>query len=121
MRRETVSGYLKAAGIPVRGRGAAPPSGRRWVRQIRPPRAWYPPTPRPPPGRAPRASPCAPYRDLVTEGLARGAECTLGRAAIQQGHRVVYREAHALLEELADATLDGTRTRCLADLPPYRR
>jgi DNA replication protein DnaC len=40
----------------------------------------------------------------------------LGRAAIQQGHRVVYREAHALLEELADATLDGTRKRYLADL-----
>ena len=40
----------------------------------------------------------------------------LGRAAIQQGHRVVYREAHALLEELADVTLDGTRKRYLADL-----
>jgi DNA replication protein DnaC len=34
----------------------------------------------------------------------------LGRAAIQQqGHRVLYREAHHLLEELADATLDGRR------------
>lgn len=33
----------------------------------------------------------------------------LGRAAIQQGYRVLYREAHTLLEELADATLDGTR------------
>ena len=40
----------------------------------------------------------------------------LGRAAIQQGHRVVYREAHALLEDLADATLDGTRRRYLAEL-----
>lgn len=33
----------------------------------------------------------------------------IGRAAILQGHRVLYREAHALLEELADATIDGTR------------
>ena len=33
----------------------------------------------------------------------------IGRAAIHQGHRVLYREAHSLLEELADATLDGTR------------
>ena len=33
----------------------------------------------------------------------------LGRALIQQGHRVLYREAHRLLEELADATLAGTR------------
>ena len=40
----------------------------------------------------------------------------IGRAAIQQGYRVLYREAHTLLEELADATLDGTRKTYLADL-----
>jgi DNA replication protein DnaC len=40
----------------------------------------------------------------------------IGRAVIQQGYRVVYREAHILLEELADATLDGTRKAYLADL-----
>ncbi len=40
----------------------------------------------------------------------------IGRAAIQQGHRVIYREAHVLIEELADATLDGTRKNYLADL-----
>ena len=33
----------------------------------------------------------------------------IGQAAIQQGYRVLYRETHTLLEELADATLDGTR------------
>jgi len=33
----------------------------------------------------------------------------IGQAAIQQGYRVLYREAHTLLDELADATLDGTR------------
>lgn len=33
----------------------------------------------------------------------------IGRAAILQGHRVLYREAHLLLEELADASIDGTR------------
>ena len=33
----------------------------------------------------------------------------IGRAVIQQGYRVIYREAHTLLEELADATLDGSR------------
>lgn len=32
-----------------------------------------------------------------------------GQAAIQQGHRVLYREAHILIENLADATLDQTR------------
>ena len=40
----------------------------------------------------------------------------IGRAAIQQGYRVVYREAHALIEAIADATLDGTRKTVLADL-----
>jgi len=33
----------------------------------------------------------------------------IGFAVIQQGHRVCYREAHVLLEELADAQLAGTR------------
>jgi DNA replication protein DnaC len=33
----------------------------------------------------------------------------IGHATIQQGYRVLYREAHLLLEELADATLDGKR------------
>jgi DNA replication protein DnaC len=33
----------------------------------------------------------------------------IGQAAIQQGYRVLYRETHILLEELADAVLDGAR------------
>jgi len=33
----------------------------------------------------------------------------IGLAAIQQGYRVLYREAHTLLSEIAEATLDGTR------------
>jgi DNA replication protein DnaC len=40
----------------------------------------------------------------------------LGRTLIQQGHRVLYREAHVLLEELADATLAGTRRERLTKL-----
>jgi len=40
----------------------------------------------------------------------------IGRAAIHRGHRVLYREAHVLLEEIADATLDGTRKDRLAEL-----
>ena len=40
----------------------------------------------------------------------------IGRAAIQQGYRVIYREAHTLLEEIAEASLSGTRKACLADL-----
>jgi DNA replication protein DnaC len=33
----------------------------------------------------------------------------IGHAVIQQDYRVLYREAHVLLEDLADATLDGKR------------
>ena len=40
----------------------------------------------------------------------------IGHAAIQQGYRVVYREAHTLLEELAEATLAETRKAHLAEL-----
>jgi len=40
----------------------------------------------------------------------------IGRAAIQQGYRVIYREAHTLLEELAEATLAGTRKDYLMEL-----
>jgi len=71
VRRETASGYLKAAGIAVRGRGGRPT-------------VWPPakpattgavstdPAPPPPPGRAPSASACEPYRELITEALDRG-------------------------------------------------
>jgi DNA replication protein DnaC len=33
----------------------------------------------------------------------------IAHAAIQQGHRVLYRETHILLEELAEAVVDGSR------------
>jgi len=33
----------------------------------------------------------------------------IGQAAILQGHKVLYRETHILLEEIAEATLDGSR------------
>ena len=40
----------------------------------------------------------------------------IGHAAILQGHKVAYREAHGLLEELNEATLDGTRKECMEAL-----
>ena len=40
----------------------------------------------------------------------------IGFAVIQQGHRVLYREAHVLLEELADAQLAGTRKQYVAQI-----
>jgi DNA replication protein DnaC len=38
----------------------------------------------------------------------------IGLAAILNGHKVVYRETYVLLEEIADATLDGTRKELMA-------
>lgn len=41
----------------------------------------------------------------------------IGRAVISgQGHRVLYREAHQLLEDIAEATIAGERKQHLADL-----
>ena len=84
VRRETISGYLKAAGIAVHGRGrrseskanpaiseavstdlgAKPAITREGAStdSVRPL----------PPGRAPSASACEPYRDIIAEALTRG-------------------------------------------------
>jgi transposase len=83
VRRETISGYLKAAGIAVHGRGrrgeskpkpaiseevstdlGAKPAITNQVSTdpVRPV----------PPGRAPSASACEPYREIIAEALARG-------------------------------------------------
>ena len=40
----------------------------------------------------------------------------IGFAVVQQGHRVLYREAHTLVDELADAQLEGTRKPYLVQL-----
>jgi transposase len=71
VRRETASAYLKAAGIPVRGRGGRatvwPPAKPATTGEVS-----TDPTPPAPPGRAPSASACEPYRELVAEALGRG-------------------------------------------------
>ena len=38
----------------------------------------------------------------------------LGQAAIQQGYRVLYRETHTLLDEIAEASIDGSRKEYVA-------
>jgi len=40
----------------------------------------------------------------------------IGTAVIHQGHQVYYREAHVLIEELMDATLDERRKKHMLDL-----
>jgi DNA replication protein DnaC len=41
---------------------------------------------------------------------------SIGRAAIQQGYRVIYRETHVLLDDLAEAVADGTRREFMESL-----
>ena len=55
--------------------------------------------------RSPRGCVVSRARRHGQESLAQA----IGQAAILQGHKVMYRETHILLEELAEATLDGTR------------
>mgnify|MGYP001615625505 CR=1 FL=1 len=40
----------------------------------------------------------------------------IGLCAIRQGHRVFYREAHTLLEDLAEATLSNSRKALMSEL-----
>ncbi len=85
VRRETASAYLKAAGIPVRDRGGRPqvwPPNPATTMEVStdpgPPKPATPATvstdPGPPsrPGRAPSASACEPYREIIAEALSRG-------------------------------------------------
>jgi DNA replication protein DnaC len=49
---------------------------------------------------------------LKSQGIGTGKSHlaqAIGHAAIQQGYRVLYRETHTLLDELAETTIDGTR------------
>jgi transposase len=82
VRRETISGYLKAAGIPVRGRGRpseakSKPAISREAVSTDSAHVISMPVPQDggpaaPPGRVPSASACEPYRTLIAEALGRG-------------------------------------------------
>ena len=113
VRRETASGYLKAAGVPVRGRGGRP---RDWPPNpaTTPEVSTDPAPPKPAtsgevstdagvrvaPGRAPQASACEPYRELIVDAVRRG------------------RNAMAIWQDLVD---DHGFSGRLRQCPPLRR
>jgi hypothetical protein len=84
VRRETISGYLKAAGIPVPGRGRRSESTPKPAisAQVSTDSGLPKPATRaevstdlapvPQPGRAPSASACEPYRELIERARDRG-------------------------------------------------
>src|SRR4029078_6149535 len=99
VRRETISGYLKAAGIAGRGRDR--PSESKSKPAISPPEVSTdssPPNPAarvevstdsgaiPRPGRAPSASACEPYRELIAEALGRGRNAMAIWQDLVDGH-----------------------------------
>ncbi len=113
VRRETISGYLKAAGIAVRGPGR--PIEGKAKPAIAPPEVSTDPDPSNPaispevsidsespkpaispevatdlravrPGRAPSASACEPYRELIADALARGRNAMAIWQDLVDGH-----------------------------------
>src|SRR5215207_2157908 len=64
--RATVTRYMRAAGLPVRGRGRpseGTPNPAIYLSEV---------STDPPPARAPSASACEPYRELIAAALGRG-------------------------------------------------
>ena len=80
VRRETASAYLKAAGLAVGPPGRwGHPAAKPAIEVATdpgalPPGMDSPPSPAPPPGRAPAASACTPYRELIEATLTRGRD-----------------------------------------------
>jgi transposase len=75
IRRETVGGYLRSAGIPVRppgGWGRAPAKPANEVITDFGAESVTIAVPEPVPGRSPSASACEPYRELIELGLSQG-------------------------------------------------
>src|SRR5258708_703075 len=70
VRRETASAYLKAAGIAVRPPGSWGHATAKPAKEVSTDSA--PPQWPPRPGRAPQASACEPYRDVIVEAVMRG-------------------------------------------------
>jgi len=113
VRRETISGYLKAAGIPVRGRGRPSESKPKPAISVEVSTDSGPSKPAisvevstdsglakpatraavstnlatvPRPGRSPSASACEPYRELIAEALGRGRNAMAIWQDLVDGH-----------------------------------
>jgi transposase len=101
IRRETVSDYLKAAGIVVRGRGrpgegkAKPAISGEVSTDLSPPRGLPPPT------RAPQASACEPFRDRIEAALTRGRNAmAIWQDLVEDGFTARYASVRRFVRQL---------------------
>jgi transposase len=132
VRRETASAYLKAAGIAVRGRGGRP---RVWPPKPATTRGVSPDSGRPkpattgevspdsggperPPGRAPSASACEPYRELIVEalGCGRNAKAIWQDLVEDHGFEAGYASVRRFVARLRGST--SPEARVVITTPP---
>lgn len=115
VRRETISAYLKAAGIPVRRRGGRPRAWPPNPATTAPVSTDSPPsnpatTPGvstdPTPTRSPHTSACALYREVIIEALARGRNAMAIWQDLVDGHgfRHGYASVRRFVRTLQAAT-----------------
>jgi transposase len=111
VRRETASEYLKAAGIPVCGRGRpgegkGKPAISGGVSTDAPPAPWPPP-----PSRAPQASACEPYRDRIEAALkvGRNAMAIWQDLVDEAGFPARYASVRRFVQHLRGATTPEAR------------
>src|SRR5262245_49327829 len=105
VRRETVSDYLKAAGIPVRGRGR-PGEGKGKAAITGEVSTDSPATPwPPPPTRAPQASACEPYRDRIDAALTRGRNAmAIWQDLVEDGFTAGYASVRRFVQRVRGST-----------------
>jgi transposase len=105
VRRETASDYLKAAGLPVRGRGRpgegkGKPAISGEVSTDSPPSPWPPP-----PTRAPQASACEPHRDRIVAALKVGRNAmAIWQDLVDEGFTARYASVRRFVRHLRGST-----------------
>jgi transposase len=105
VRRETASDYLKAAGIPVRGRGR-PGEGKGKPAISREVSTDSSPVPWPPsPTRAPQASACEPHRDRIDAALKLGRNAmAIWQDLVDEGFTARYASVRRFVRRLRGST-----------------
>jgi transposase len=105
VRRETVSDYLKAAGIAVRGRGRpGEGKGKPAISGEVSTDSLSAPWP-PPPTRAPQASACEPYRDRIEAALQRGRNAmAIWQDLVEDGFPARYASVRRFVRQLRGST-----------------